>query len=182
MSIEAFANIVHSLAHSPVRNYATPGLTSKLLGEGKGKVRLFVSDRDTREWITPHSHRFDFACLVLAGKVEQILFTRCAPDGGNAYAIGTLKPVTGGLGKYEVVRDEAWGYFTETSRVYKAGDGYSMTSDEIHSIRFSRGAKVLFIEGPEVAAESVILEPCTTTGKLIQTFETKDWMFEKESA
>lgn len=181
MRIEDFASDIQFFAHSAVRNYATPGLTSKLLGEGNGRVRLFIANRDTREWITPHSHRFASAALVLAGKVENILFTRCAPDGGNSYAVGTLKPVDGGLGKYDVVRDGTWGYFTEISQHYKAGDAYSMTPEEIHSIRFSRGAKVLFFEGPEVNDESVILEPCEHGGRVIQTFKTEPWMFEKEN-
>ncbi len=54
---------VLGMANNPIRHYIAPGLTSSLVGGGgHGKVRLFQADRETREWVTPHSHRFDFTC------------------------------------------------------------------------------------------------------------------------
>jgi hypothetical protein len=61
---------------------------------------------------------------------------------------------------------------------YMAGDTYSMGYEEIHSIRFDRGTKVLFFEGPQVTNLSWMIEPWVN-GKCVPTFRTEDWMFEK---
>ena len=178
------ARIVGSMLSNPIRNYATPGLSSFLVGaDGPGCIRLFTSDRDTREWVTPHSHRFDFACLVLEGQVENILFEPApaeSPHLGNRYAVGELRQVDGGLGKYEVHRTNKREWFVEDSTVYVAGQSYSMKAEELHSIRFSRGSQVLFFEGPEIYETSLFLEP-VCGGVVVPTFETKPWMFKQES-
>lgn len=167
------------MTHSEIQHYVTPGLSSKLVGGGEhGKIRFFVSDRDTREWITPHSHRFDFTCLVLRGRVENILFQR---GGGNAYCVGTIRPKDGGLGGYEIARGESPDYFVEVPSVYEAGQTYSMSSKQIHSIRFSRDAEVLFFEGPQVQDISVVLEPWSN-GAVVPTFSTAPWMFQRPAS
>ena len=173
---------VSGMLHSSVRNYATPGLTSFLVGGGgRGCVRLFTSDRATREWVTPHSHRFNFTCLVLRGSVENILFERLPweTEATNRYALGRVRPIDGGLGRYETIREDGWAWYIEKSTTYQVGDTYSMEAEQIHSIRFSRKAEVLFFEGPEVAAESFFLEPYGD-GKAVPTFEARPWMFELE--
>ncbi len=182
-ALAAMSRIVESMKTSEVRHYATPGLSSFLVGApgaDGGCVRLFSSDRDTREWITPHSHRFNFACLVLAGEVWNILF-KPTFSGGDAYGIGELRPVDGGLGKYEAHRTEKRNTFAELLYHYEEGDTYSMEADEIHSIRFSRGARVLFFEGPPIRETSVFLEPFSN-GELVRTFDTKPWMFKQGGA
>jgi hypothetical protein len=176
-----FLRLLSEMTRSPVNNYVVPGLTSSLVGgEGKGSIRLFTNDRDTREWITPHSHRFDFACQVLEGDVENILFvldeTGEAKGSVNLYAEGVLSPVDGGLGKYNVHHGDVGRSYIESRQVYGTGEIYSMRATEIHSIRFSRGAKVLFFEGPNVSTSSVFLEPFSN-GRTVETFETKKWMF-----
>lgn len=176
-ALRALGAATDSLAHSIVRNYVTPGLTSALVGgAGHGCVRLLESDRDTREWITPHSHRFDFTCIVLAGQVENIEFTPSSR--GDLYACGTLRPIDGGLGQYEVVHGEIGETYAETTRIYGPGGTYSMRHHEIHSIRFSRGARVLFFEGPNVSDTSVFLEPYSN-GATVHTFAVQPWMFQK---
>jgi hypothetical protein len=169
------------MIHSRVHHYATPGLTSVLVGgSGHGKVRMFLSDRDTREWITPHSHRFDFTCLVLRGTVENIVFTRAEESSteGNWYASALIHPRAGGMGGYYVERGGPLALWRENSTVYREGDTYSMTSKQIHSIRFSRDSIVLFFEGPEVTEDSVALEPFSN-GELVRTFDTAEWMFKR---
>ncbi len=124
---------IRGMTHSEVRNYVVPGLTSSLVGGGKGQVRLFTSDRDTREWVTPHSHRFDFTCLVLAGEVENIVFHQGRDAGSNLYARGTVRRVGPGLGAYEIRRsDEPPTEFYEIPTTYRAGEVYSMASRQIH--------------------------------------------------
>lgn len=182
MNTEALLKALKPMMHSLVRNYATPGLTSSLIGGGgHGKVRLFQSDRDTREWVTPHSHRFDFTCLVLRGSVENILFTRASyrlAAGSNLYVTATIRPRNGGMGGYEVAHGENPESWVEEPTTYRAGDTYSMTSRQIHSIRFSRDAIVLFLEGPEVIDTSLILEPFSDDA-LVPTFATAPWMFQR---
>jgi hypothetical protein len=172
---------VYTMARSRVANYATPGLNSWLVGgEGRGKVRLFKSDRDTREVITPHSHRFNFTCLVLEGEVTNIIFEHVYGErpGANAYAMGKLKAVEGGLGHYVYEPGEVERWFIEKATTYKAGDTYKMSYPEIHTIRFGRGACVLFFEEPELTQVSTVLEPWSN-GKRVPTFMTHPWMFDK---
>lgn len=174
----AFLRTLEEMSHHSVRNYIAPGLTSSLLGgDGRGMVRVFTSDRDTREWVTPHSHRFNFSCIVIRGQVENMLFT---PGAGNKYCPATLRR-KGGIGEgYEVIRNpENAKEYTELTRVYSQGETYSLAHTDIHSIRFSKDAVVLFLEGPLVVEETTILEPFSN-GSIVETFETKPWMFQKD--
>ena len=182
---DLFRSLIDKMSHGHVRNYATPGLTSSLVGGGDyghGCVRLLSSDRDTREWVTPHSHRFDFACLVLEGYVENILFVPVTDtdmgDRTNVYAKATLIPRNGGMGRYVIERTGETQYYAEMSRSFGVGDYYGMEAAEIHSIRFSRGARVLFFEGPTVIDRSVILEPFSD-GRVVETFDVPKWMFDR---
>jgi hypothetical protein len=169
--------IVKSMANNPIHQYVVPGLTSELVGgEGHGMVRLFTTDRNSREWITPHSHRFDFSCLVLNGIVDNIIFK--PSEHGDSYAIGFMRRSSTTHGEYDITRTGVPEVYEEFQNRYQSGDTYSMKADEIHSIRFSRGASVLFFEGPEVTDRSVFLEPFSN-GKAVETFETKPWMFSK---
>ncbi len=146
-NMDRLASILHTMQYSPVRNYATPGLTSWLVGgANKGKVRLFHSTVNTQEWITPHSHRFDFTCLVLAGNVTNILFAQSNSFASSVdcYAEGTLSSPVGGLGAYHFSPGETGECYYSYSKTYHPGDTYTMRFSEIHSIRFSRGAEVLF--------------------------------------
>jgi hypothetical protein len=168
---EDITKAVWAMAHSTLRNYIAPGLTSYLIGgEGHGKVRLFHSDRD----------RFDFTCLVLKGSATNILFQRQWGNDGDLYAPGTLKR-RAEFGDYEYVPGEKAETFIEKAYTYGVGETYSMKANQIHSIRFARGSEVLFFEGPEVADSSIVLEPWSN-GKRIPTFVTQPWMFERESA
>lgn len=180
MNTEAILQALQGMKRSRIRNYIAPGLTSWIIG-GKthGKVRLFTSDRDTLELITPHSHRFDFTCLVLWGRVIQVLFTRTGRrDQGNAYAVGVLRAPTGGIGEYQFIPGEAPDYFSVNEYEYTAGETYGMRRTEIHTIRFSKGAAVLFFEAPESADESLVLEPWSDDRR-VPTFVTQPWMFDR---
>lgn len=165
----AHLNKLLAMAHSPIRNYALPGLTSKLLS----RVRLFECDRDHQEEITPHSHRFDFVALVLAGEVRNRLWS---PSGGDLFHAQTLH-YEGACGKYrrESGEIERWRYHDD---LYGEGDSYEMGHAEVHSIHFSRGARVLFFEGPTVCDSSIILEP-HVDGETIPTFRVEPWMFRR---
>lgn len=175
----ALLNVLRSMAHEPVRNYVLPGLTSMLIGGfGQGRVRLFAAARDSREWIVPHSHRFDFVCLVLRGKVTNVRFTVGGIDHANAYAIGRLKRSTGGFGEYDIVHGTEPTRFREEEATYAAGDFYAMRAPEIHSIRFGAGAEVLFFEGPDLQEETVFLEPWCDGG-VVPTFAVQPWMFQR---
>lgn len=167
------------MAHSPVRNYAIPGLTSFLIGQpsGFGSVRLFHSEREHQESITPHSHRFGFQCLVLRGNVRNRLWRQVGHDAaGDLYRTTTLRYL-GGIGKYERTPGDVckWSY---TDECFTAGECYGMSADEVHSIFFSRDALVLFLEGQTVADHSIALEP-VVDGETIPTLETQPWMFRR---
>lgn len=173
------ATSLREMAHSRVRNYATVGLTSSLVGgKDHGTVRLFEATRQTREWVTPHSHRFDFCAMVLAGSVENILFEE-GGMGGEEYGVGVIAPIEGGLGSYKITRTNDVKFYETRTFTYRAGDVYAMAANQFHSIRFSKDAVVLFLEGPNLRDTSAFLEPYEN-GEVIETFKTEDWMFDHE--
>lgn len=170
------------MAHSPVRNYVVPGLTSSLIGakSDTGTIRLFECERDQQEAITPHSHRFNFQCWVLSGSVRNRIWSMSYDSDTEAdwYTATTLS-YSGEIGQYEPVATNRhrWRY---ADSVFGEGECYSMRADEVHSIWFSRGAKVLFFEGPTLANESKIIEPYVN-GATVPTMEVKPWMFARGS-
>jgi hypothetical protein len=170
------------MAHSPLENYVIPGLTSKLIGAPSpyGTVRLFECSRDHQESITPHSHRFDLQCWVLKGKVRNRIWTEVgyANESGDMYCATTMR-YDGSVGKYQR-EDGISGRWVYGDYLYAAGDWYAMKADEVHSIYFSKGAKVLFFEGPMLEETSIILEP-VVNGEVIPTMKVEPWMFKRKS-
>ena len=156
-------------------NYVIAGLDSYLIS--KGRVRYFENTRNHQDSVTPHSHRFDFTCLVLEGQVINRLWDPCNEAQGDFFQESRLQ-YTGFVGVHHVY-PEGRGWWRFRDLRFECGDLYSMTHDQIHSIQFSKGAKVLFFEGPEKADESRILEP-VVDGLVIRTYETKDYMFRKD--
>lgn len=169
-----------AMAHSPLRNYIIPGLTSSLIGNPSlaGTIRLFESEREHQETVVPHSHRFDFQCWVLAGAVTNRIWTKGWDGDREAdwYAATELR-YAGAPGEYArgEVFDARWTYRDTT---YAANDWYRMKADAVHSIRFGRGAKVLFFEGPTISETSIILEPMVD-GRVIETMKIEPWMFKR---
>lgn len=168
---------VLAAAHSPVHNYVIPGLTSSLLdttSKPGSTVRVFTCSRDHQEVITPHSHRFNFECIVMRGQVTNRIWKREA--GGDTYQTVVLE-YSGEIGKHIKRKREVqeWTYHDE---VYVQGQTYSMSADQVHSIWFSRGAVVLFFEGPQVQNHSIAIEPYIN-GEMIDTMTVQPWMFRK---
>lgn len=172
--------ILESMKHSPVRNYGgIPGLTSWLIGEpsARGLVRLLECSRTHFEPIVPHSHRFDFECRVLRGKVRNIVWE--LDEKGDEYQATNLR-YAGAPGKYEksFAGRDRWSFRTDT---YHEDCTYAMEASEIHSIFFERGTSILFFEGPQIMNDSIILEP-VVDGTNILTFKVEPWMFQREGA
>jgi hypothetical protein len=183
-TLNAIHNAVEKMRHSTLHNYIVPGLTSHLIGgdDKHGRVRLFHAERETREFITPHSHRFDFTCVVLRGFVRNTIFEKgTACD--EKYLGSTINQVCGlnGLNEYIHTRDDEPSNWHAIEFEFFAGDTYSMTHDQIHSIKFDRGTRVLFFEGPQLSLTSRMIEPWEN-GKVIPTFKTEPWMFEKNTS
>lgn len=178
----ALLEVVRPMLHNTLDNYIVPGLRSSLVGDGKdkGKVRLFHASRDARDFITPHSHRFNFAALVLEGTVVNSIYHRAGGFDGDSWVMSTIGQVCGmdGIQNYTHVREEKPEKWRRTDHVFTAGMVFHMSYEEIHSIVYHRNAKALFLEGPPVTDISVMLEPWVN-GKLVPTFKTEDWMFEK---
>jgi len=170
-------DLIRSMQRSRVGNYVIPGLSSSLIGgEGHGLVRMFTQSRSHEEPITPHSHRFDFQCLVLSGHVLNRVWI---PDEkGDEYQCTTLEH-QGSFG--DQTRKAGWkiGRWSYVQTQYKEGQLYSMKAEQIHSIYFSKGAEVLFFEGPSKGMFSSTLEP-VVDGEVIPTFKVEPWMFRKQ--
>lgn len=172
------------MTHSALQNYIVPGLESHLLAEpsDKGSVRLFVNSRDQHHHITPHSHRFDFQCLVLRGSVVNTVFHELPPSASvdaferaDEYTTVILE-YKGKPGNYDQTHGviSSWGF---ERHHYAVGDWYSMTFDQVHSIEFSRDAIVLFMEGPKKTNMTQVLLP-HVDGQTLPTFEVAPWMFQ----
>jgi len=180
---EAIKQLV-SMRHSPLRNYIVPGLTSWLImdnGEA-GKLRMFDSSREQHEFITPHSHRFDFLACVAQGSVENMTWFESDCEDSETYQM-TRTTYLDEPGKF---KSEIWtreNFITDVIE-YKEGDCYSMKFNEIHSIKFSKGAKVLFFEGPAKVDCSYVLEPLidgvhsafSTPPSITQAVKSKRWL------
>jgi hypothetical protein len=173
--MKALIDIVDQMKHNKLNNYILAGLSSSILGGGDfGCVRLFESSRYTEQFVTPHSHRFDFFCFVLQGFVENIVYQDSESD-DDTWSVFEMQKLNG-FGQYKntFVKNKN---FLRQSFCYEAGEFYSMTADEIHSIKFSKDSKVLFFEGAEKSNKSFYLEPFVNE-KTINVFEVKPWMFE----
>lgn len=158
------------LSHSGLSNYILDGLDSLLLGS---TTRLFVNTRKNSGKITPHSHRFDFECLVLEGSVCNTLYSES--EIGDSYTVSSMEYLNA-PGKYNTTNTGVKKYRAEDYK-FKAGEWYGMKSNEVHSIEFSSDAIVLFIEGRQITSTSIYLEPFIN-GETIPTMKTEPWMFQ----
>ena len=171
--MDKILKIVDGMKTDGILNYVVAGLDSYLLGNGK--VRLFECSRNHQDQLTPHSHRFDFACIVLAGSVTNRVWTRCTHQDGDIFMTSTLS-YNGEVGNH-TVSEGTTGYWKYTDTVYTVGESYGMSSSEVHSIQFSKDAKVLFFEGETQRNTSIIIEPFVH-GKTVSTYHKAPYMFE----
>ena len=174
--------LVH-MENNELSNYIVPGLTSYLIGGPKhGRVRMFSASRETREFITPHSHRFNFTCLVLSGEVRNTIY-RPGITGDEKWCLSTIGQVCGenGVIEYHHIRDKEPTPWIAQTTTYVKGNTYRMKHTELHSIQFSRMAEVLFFEGPQLTETSRMIEPWVND-KVVPTFRTEPWMFERGEA
>lgn len=171
-------DVIRAMRKSKMRNYIVPGLSSSLLTNGV--VRLFEASREQHHDITPHSHRFDFACLVLRGHVVNRLW-RQEPSNTCDLYIASQLIYHGEPGLYEMSVGDSAKRYRYSDYTHKKGEWYSMLHTEIHSITFSSDAIVLFFEGPMRTDKTTILEPADAgTHARIPTFAVQPWMFQPE--
>jgi hypothetical protein len=176
---------LETMQHGGIQNYIAPGLASYLIATGpRGLVRMFDSTRETEFFVTPHSHGYDFVCLVLEGVANNTIYTEEGSlhsylnyDSDDLYGVLIVK---GTLGSYEMTpRDEPLRFYKRCTQ-YKAGEVYAMKHDEIHSITFSKGAKILFFEGPPHSEGQLrqvrVLQPWVN-GAMVPTFSVPEWMY-----
>lgn len=170
------ARHICAMLTDPVSNYVIPGLTSYMLT--KGKVRVFHSERDHHEQITPHSHRFALASLVLKGVVFNHIYKESSE--GMEFAKRAFTAKLGGLGFYSKrpAEEDTIGVYYSTCKEYHEGQWYHMAAEEIHRIEFSKDAIVLLFEGENTREGSEVLLP-VVDGEVIDTFKTENWMFKK---
>ena len=159
-----------------MRNYIVPGLSSTMLsrGEDGSKVRMFEMSREQELFVAPHSHRYNFACNVLTGIVENTVLRESDDDKGDLFQ-EVRQTYLDSPGKYESSVESIPVRYVRDKYVYRKGDWYGMSHGEIHSIWFSKGARVLFLEGPDLKDSSVVLQPYSDRPCDISF--TADWMF-----
>ena len=173
--MQALIEHLNKMKSHTLQNYVIAGLNSSLITNGS--VRYFENSRNHQDSITPHTHRFDFVCLVLEGSVINKIWEGSPQELGDEFLMSRLTYLNQ-VGTHAVEHlDRA--FFQCHEYCYSAGEVYSMTQYQYHSIVFSRDAKVLFFEGPTQSDESFILEPWVN-GERIPTYENRPYMF-KES-
>lgn len=183
MKLDLNADMLRSMKHSPIHNYVVPGVTSWLIGGQSpfGILRMLVCERHQVEAVAPHSHRFDSSCTVLSGTVRQRIWTPTGTHDGDFYAAKTIHlAVVDTPGKYLSKQDaesdvRRWDF---VDKVYEAGESYEMPASQVHSIYFSRGTEVLFLQGPDLSNSSIVLEPFVN-GKVVKTFIVEPWQFKE---
>jgi len=173
-NLHKLIQILQDMKTSRVANYVIAGLDSYMLEAGN--VRMFENSRNHQDQITPHSHRFDFVCLVLSGYVINKIWTHTNDELGDVFEESVIK-YSGKIGEHSKQKCGR-NYYNFECNKYVEGQCYSMTSEQIHSIQFSKGAKVLFFEGPSLSEESIIIEP-VVDDLVINTYESRDYMFKK---
>lgn len=164
------------MASSPLHNYVIAGLTSQIIGEGKGRVRLFSNTRKHQDAILPHSHRYHLMCTVISGQVKNHTWTK--DEGGDLFQEVSLN-YQGEPGKYDKMPLELNRYVMKT-KTYNAGETYLLSNEEIHSINFSKGAQVLVFESEPIEDYSIVLVPCVNGQPLLEMMETRGYMFQSE--
>ena len=168
-----------NMGYGSITNYIIPGLSSHLIAEdphSSQKIRMFANHRTQDMPITPHSHRFDLACMVLHGSVENTIYDEWTyPELTDEFMVSRLE-YQGNPGQYKKEQVAAKRFIRNT-RQYTAGQWYFMTHDQIHSIKFSKDAMVLVFEGDSKTDQTLILEPYVF-GQAIPSFKVEDWMFQ----
>jgi hypothetical protein len=108
-----------AMKHSPVKNYGgIPGLTS-LVDRHARRTRSGAPhgiDAGTPGADHPHSHRFDFHCIVLSGTVRNRIWKPAANEAsGDIFRISELK-YAGDIGRYRVQQGgmARYGFRTDT--------------------------------------------------------------------
>lgn len=171
------------MGYDSLHNYIVPGLVSTLIGEdphASAKIRMFRNTRVQDEFITPHSHRFDLACMVMQGSVENTIFEAVpypnhhSETYSDEYQASRLL-YEGNPGKYDKA-DTVVQRYSRFDNTYKPGQWYFLKFDQIHSIKFSKDAIVLVFEGDSKTDTTTVLEP-RVNGSTIRTFKVEDWMF-----
>ena len=166
-----------------IENYVLRGMTSHALPPRPDGSMLRVFHMTERQVVdvVPHSHRFGFSCLVLRGTVENVIYRTAISTVRPAYGVlgrqtetvllrpdHNLPPVDrhvytsmylGTPGSYKVSEPGELTTFYPDATTYKAGEWYSMEASEIHDIRFSYDAVVLFLEGPPETDVTITLGP-----------------------
>lgn len=173
-----------NMAHSRVQNYVVPGLTSLLLGQRRvdpqsGCVRMFIASRDQELHVTPHSHRYDLECLVLAGSVCNTLYLACPDEfdpNSDPYRVVMMKARTSPADSNQELSRGSVAHYAKRKTWYSAGKWYGMKAEEIHTVEFSRDAVVLIFEGPMKHPSTTVLLP-HVDGLTIDTLIEPDWMF-----
>lgn len=170
-------HIIESMQSNGIKNYIAPGLNSFLIGDTVGKVRMFHQTLPQEFYISPHNHRFDFCCYVLAGQVTNHYYKPTyRANFGHKYRVGTYHLGTPTHPWHLSDFKDEW--FMRHDRKYITGEWYGMEANDFHSITFSLGARVLFFEGPMIRDVSQCLQPYSDD-EVIPLFTVHDWMYKK---
>lgn len=171
------SEILDSLKHSKITNYVIPGLESYIISNDKENgtmVRMFEMTREQSAMCVPHTHRYNFYCVVLEGRVYNTVW--CDHDTeGDLFEIVKLRRGKA-FGEYKIDDRPREGRFVPRECRYLKGESYSMDAHQVHSIRFDKGTKVLFMESKDVLDYSYALLPIVD-GEVVDNLSTQPWMF-----
>ena len=153
-----------------IQHYVIPYLTSHKVQSAE----ILHMEHYQHGLVAPHSHRRDLLFVVLEGVVHNELYI--SDDSGPEYLVRKIK-YEGHPGKYSSDNEEVRGRFRSVRYSFNAGDRFRMLANEIHSIYFNKGAKLLRVSGPELIATSLQLIPVTDKAVRVDIAAVQPWMF-----
>lgn len=141
-------NIEKAAQHSRLDHH-TVGLDYlNLQRSDKFTLKLYLLAPNTNNnsgfLVHPHTHRYEFNTVVLAGRVENVVFA----DTGHS-------SLAGGMSDIPMIRHNyspegisgkpkgTWLCQTDDSGIYNAGESYYLKTDQIHTLRTSNRPTLL---------------------------------------
>lgn len=178
-------NVEKCMPHSRISHH-TPGLNYlNLQRSDKFTLKLYLLEPNTNEnsgfLVHPHTHRYEFNTVVLAGRVTNVVFAdpgnKAVPKGATAFPWLRHEYTPEGLGGFK----GAFLYETADTQTYNCGGSYYLKTDQIHTLKTSDVPTLLCLsQFADVAEKSSLYLPLryklgAPTGR-IPTVEETDAM------
>lgn len=141
-------NVEKCMPHSRI-NHHTPGLNYlNLQRSDKFTLKLYLLEPNNNHnsgfLVHPHTHRYEFNTVVLAGCVENVVLkelgNKVPPKGKRDFPMIRHEYSPEGVSGKPL---GTWLYETDESGIYESGQSYYLNTDQIHTLRTSNRPTLL---------------------------------------